>query len=99
MFYKQKEIIYERRFITGDISETHELLKNDCKIINEFLSHYYAIWKNYKYYNSNLIENQEFIKNDQKNHCDFPTSVKTFSSSGKNNTHKTPTNKNIAYSK
>ena len=83
MFYKQKEIIYESRFITGDISETHELLKNDCKIINEFLSHYYAIWKNYKYYNSNLIGNQGFIKNDQKNHFDFPTSVKKFSSSGK----------------
>ena len=41
MFYKQKNNINESRFITGNISETHELLKSDCEIINEFLFHYY----------------------------------------------------------
>ena len=42
MSYKQNKNINESRFITDDISEIHELLKGDCKIINEFLFHYYA---------------------------------------------------------
>ena len=30
IFYKRNGNVSESRFITGDISETHELLKNDC---------------------------------------------------------------------
>ena len=38
----------------------------------------------YKYFNPNLIRNQELIKNYINNHCDFPTSVKKFVENDKN---------------
>ena len=80
MYYKQNENIDENRFIEGDIKDILDLLKNDCNIINEHLFQYYAfnVKKNYKYFNPNLIRNQRLIKNDQKTHYDFPTSVNTF---------------------
>ena len=34
IFYKQSENIQGTRFIDGDISQIHVLLKNDCNIIN-----------------------------------------------------------------
>ena len=40
IFYLKK--INKSRYITGDISESHELLKSDCKSINKFLFHCYA---------------------------------------------------------
>ena len=42
MYYKQNENIDENRFIDGDIKEIHDLLKNECNIINEHLIHYYV---------------------------------------------------------
>ena len=36
IFYKRNGNVSESRFITGDISETHELLKNDCKSLTRF---------------------------------------------------------------
>ena len=53
----------------------------------------------YKYYNPNLIRNQRFIKNDQKNHFDFPISVKSFVNNNNNLTKIPPTNNNEEGSK
>ena len=56
------------KFNDGDIKEIHNLSNNDCNIINEHLIQYYTlnVEKHYKYYNPNLIRNQELIKNDPK---------------------------------
>ena len=97
MFYKQKEHIDESRFVVGDIMEIHDSIKSDCRIINEFLIQYYAFDSEemYKYYNSNLVQNQGLITKDQNSHYDFPTSVTAYSPSGKLNTNKiTSLNKN-----
>ena len=37
MCYKQNEQIDEIRFVASDIAEIHDLLKSECRIINEFL--------------------------------------------------------------
>ena len=62
------------------------MLKSDYNAINAYLIQYYAlnVEKVCKYYNPNLNRNQGLIKNDQKNHCDFPTSVETFVQNNKN---------------
>ena len=74
------------------IQDIHDLLKSDCKIIHEYLIQYYVFnaKKMYKYFNPDLIRNQGLIKNDQKNYCDFPTSVKIFVQTDKNLWKKNP---------
>ena len=47
----------------------------------------------YKYFNLNLIGNQGLVKYDQKNHCGFPTSVKTFVQNDKYLTNPPPKKK------
>ena len=68
MYYKQNQNIDESRFIDGDITKIHDLLKSDYNIINEHLIKYYArnVQKIYKYFNPNLIRNRGLIKIDQK---------------------------------
>ena len=44
-------------------------------LMNIWLNIMYWILKLYKYYDLNLIKNQGLIKNDQKPHYDFPTSI------------------------
>ena len=63
MYYKQNENIDENRFIDGDIKEIHDLLKNECNIINEHLIQYYAfnVKKEYMYYTPNSIRKQGLI--------------------------------------
>ena len=80
MFYKQSENIHDSRFIDGNISEIHALLKSDCNIINLHLETKYNFDRNnkYKYYNPNLIRNNGQIKKDQVLHFDFKTSHITF---------------------
>ena len=77
MCYKQNEHIDEIRFVAGDIAEIRDLLKSECRIINEFLIQYYAfdLEEMYKYYYPNLIRNQVLIKMEQNSPCDFPASV------------------------
>ena len=64
MFYKQSENIHDSRFIDGNISEIHALLKSDCNIINLHLETNYKFDSDnkYKYYNPNLIRNNGLIK-------------------------------------
>ena len=66
MFYKQSENIYDSRFIDGDISQNHKLLKIDCNMINLHLetNYNFDINNTYKYYNPNLIRNNGQIKKD-----------------------------------
>ena len=68
MYQKQNENMDKSKFNDGDIKEIHNLSNNDCNIINEHLIQYYTlnVEKHYKYYNPNLIRNQELIKNDPK---------------------------------
>ena len=77
MFYNQSENICDSRFIDGNISEIHALLKSDCNITNLHLETNYNFDRNnkYKYYNPNLIRNNGLIKKDQQEHCDFQTSI------------------------
>ena len=67
IFYKQSENIHDSRFIDGNISEIHALLKNYCNIINLHLERNYNFDRNNKdkYYNPNLIRNNGLIKKDQ----------------------------------
>ena len=68
MFYKQSENIYDSRFIDGNISQIHALLKSDYNIINLHLETNYNFDRNnkYKYYNLNLILNNGLIKKINK---------------------------------
>ena len=86
-FYKQSENIHDSRFIDSDISQIHELLKIDCDMINLHLEKNYNfdINNKYKYYNPNLIRNNEQIKKDQVLHCDFKTCIITCPNVSKNN--------------
>ena len=49
IFYKQSENIHDIRFIDGDISQIHELLKIDCNMINLHLETNYNFDRNNKY--------------------------------------------------
>ena len=73
MFYKQSENIQDSRFIDGNISGIHALLKSDRNIINLHLKTNYNFDSDnkYKYFNLNLIRNNGLIKKDQQVHCDF----------------------------
>ena len=105
MFYKQSENIHDSRFIVGDISQIHDLLKSDCKTINLHLetNYNFDIKNKYKYYNPNLIRNNGEIKKDQVLHCDYKSSIIPCSIDSKNvnetaeilkNNKKTPLNLN-----
>ena len=77
IFYKQSENIHDSRFIDGNISQIHTLLKSDCNIKHLHLKTKYNFDRNNKYtcYNPNLIRNNGLIKKDQQLHCDFQTSI------------------------
>ena len=87
IFYKQSENIHDIRFIDGDISQIHELLKIDCNMINLHLetNYNFDINNKYKYYNPNLIRNNGQIKKDQVLHCNFKTSIIPCPNVSKNN--------------
>ena len=99
--YKQSLNNHDTRFLGNtSIVELHDLLKNDCGVINDHLIEYYNFddINFYKYYNPNLIRNHGNVKNDQSLHLDFPKSVitcTTMSTSTSDNNLPTKKRKNI----
>ena len=77
MSHKQSENIHDSRFIGGNISEIHALLKSYCNIIKLHLETNYNFDSDnkYKYYNPNLIRNNGLGKKYQHVHCDFQASI------------------------
>ena len=103
MYYKKtNNISDDTRFVKPNhISEIHDLLKDDCQVINDHLIEFYDFDDNnlYKCYNPNLIRNHGNVKIDQTLHCDYPRSVKDFTDVQKPPLKKRKTNNNRGASK